>query len=118
LPEIRGRSVDLGTSTTTGLAADHALVAPAASVAVTTALRVWPASLASTAYVFALAPAIAPQPLPSAAQRSHWYVKLALVFQVPSVVASALPTAATPERVGPLVAAGNIATVPVGPDWT
>jgi len=66
--------------------------------------------------VLAVAAGIAAQPLPSAAQRSHWYVKLAAVFQLPVVVAKLLPTAATPETTGAPVAAGTGTTSAVEAD--
>jgi hypothetical protein len=57
-----------------------------------------------------LAPEMLLHSPPAAEQRSHWYAKAAAVFQVPYVVESFFPTAATPERTGLPVAVGNGAT--------
>jgi hypothetical protein len=66
-----------------------------------------PESAATATWIGDVAPEMFVQPLPSAAQRSHWYANVAGVFQLPVVVESFLPTAATPERAGRPVAAGN-----------
>jgi hypothetical protein len=64
----------------------------------------------------AVAAGIAAQPLPSAAQRSHWYVKLTALLHVPFVVEKLLPTAAMPETTGTPVGAGTGATSAVVAD--
>src|SRR5215471_7600916 len=89
-----------GEATTSLLRLESAAVVPAAFVAETRASSVWPLSAAVKAYVDAVAPGMAAQPLPSAAHRSHWSAIITGEFQVPLVVDSFLPTAATPESTG------------------
>lgn len=48
----------------------------------------------------AVAPGMFVQSVKVALQRSHWYVKVALVLQVPLVVLSAFPTPGSPVSEG------------------